>query len=101
MTQSAINTYLDSAIRNRIAVRLIAGQHISISHALHDHKAIHTIGSQQDVVAPIDDDGVVDMRCSPLEIIEDVELHVREMCEATFGVAPKIVVDGHVDVRFA
>ncbi|KLO17175.1 alpha-ketoacid dehydrogenase kinase [Schizopora paradoxa] len=89
MTPGAINEFLDTAIRNRIAVRLIAEQHIALSHALSEygHQGKH--------------DGVVDMKCSPADMVRACSVIVSEMCEATFGASPEVVIDGHVDSTFA
>lgn len=89
MSPGAISTFLDSAIRNRIAVRLIAEQHIALSHTLVD--STH-IGNQN---------GVINMSCSPSDMVKACSVIVSEMCEATFGRHPDVVVDGHVDATFA
>ncbi|THH03716.1 hypothetical protein EW145_g6061 [Phellinidium pouzarii] len=89
MSPGAVSDFLDSTIRNRIAVRLIAEQHIALTWALGRslHYSIH--------------DGVVNMTCSPVEMIKACSLFVGEMCEATFGVHPNVVIDGHLDTTFA
>ena len=89
MSPEQISEFLDSTIRNRIAVRLIAEQHIAISRALaHGHDArAHC--------------GVVDLECSPRELIEACGSFVGDLCEATLGASPRIVVDGDVDAKFA
>lgn len=89
MTPGAINEFLDTAIRNRIAVRLIAEQHIALSDALSEygHQGKH--------------DGVVDMNCSPADMVRACSIIVSEMCEATFGASPEVVIDGHVNSTFA
>ncbi|KAI5124028.1 hypothetical protein M0805_003859 [Coniferiporia weirii] len=89
MSSSAISDFLDSTIRNRIAVRLIAEQHIALSW---------TQGKPPNCR---NHDGVVNMACSPTEMIKACSMFVGEMCEATFGVHPDVVVDGHVDATFA
>jgi len=89
MSPSQISSFLDGAIRNRISVRLIAEQHIALSQALNnpDNDPCHV--------------GVVNMRCSPKAMINMCGSFVSDLCEATLGVSPPIVVDGHADATFA
>ncbi|OSD02768.1 26S proteasome subunit P45 [Trametes coccinea BRFM310] len=89
MSPEQINEFLDSAIRNRIAVRLIAEQHIAISRDLArgDNAENHL--------------GVVDLACSPKEMIGVCGSFVSDLCEATLGASPQIVIDGDADATFA
>ncbi|KAI0747806.1 branched-chain alpha-ketoacid dehydrogenase [Daedaleopsis nitida] len=89
MTAEQISEFLDSTIRNRIAVRLIAEQHIAISRALAhgDSGANHL--------------GVVDFACSPKELIGVCGSFVSDLCEATLGASPRIIIDGDADATFA
>ena len=89
MTSEQISEFLDSTIRNRIAVRLIAEQHIAISRALAhgDNDGNHV--------------GVVDFQCSPKELIGVCGQFVSDLCEATLGASPRIVIDGDADATFA
>lgn len=89
MSPSQISSFLDGAIRNRISVRLIAEQHIALSQALNNHNndPYHV--------------GVVNIRCSPKAMINMCGSFVSELCEATLGAKPPIVIDGHVDATFA
>ena len=84
-----INNFLDGAIRNRISVRLIAEQHIALSQALDNPEAsaFHV--------------GVVDLKCSPKAMIGMCGSFVSELCEATLGASPSIVIDGDTDATFA
>lgn len=88
MSSSQISNFLDGAIRNRISVRLIAEQHIALSQALNnpDNDPHHV--------------GVVNMRCSPKAMIDMCGSFVSELCEATLGVRPLIIIDGHTDATF-
>ncbi|KAG6891152.1 hypothetical protein C0992_010140 [Termitomyces sp. T32_za158] len=85
----AKGNFLDGAIMNRISVRLIAEQHIALSQALEnpDADASHV--------------GVVDLRCSPKAMIKMCGSFVSELCEATFGASPPLVIDGYTDATFA
>jgi len=89
MSPEEITSFLDSAIRNRLAVRLIAEQHIALSRALHDggEKTKEYIG-------------VVHLACSPKQMIRMCGSFVSELCEATFGSAPEIIIDGDVNATF-
>ncbi|KAI8998917.1 26S proteasome subunit P45 [Trametes punicea] len=89
MAPEQINEFLDSTIRNRIAVRLIAEQHIAISRDLArgDGASNHL--------------GVVDLACSPKEMIGVCGSFVSDLCEATLGASPQIVIDGDADATFA
>lgn len=89
MTPAEIGEFLDGAIRNRIAVRLIAEQHTALSRAL---QVSGQNGSH---------DGVLHMACSPAEMIRTCASFVSDMCEATLGASPPITIDGHVDATFA
>ncbi|KAJ7632308.1 atypical/PDHK/BCKDK protein kinase [Roridomyces roridus] len=87
MSPTQISNFLDGAIRNRISVRLIAEQHIAISHALEEEERPGNVG-------------VVDTQCSPLHMIRMCESYVGELCSATLGASPSIVIDGHADATF-
>ena len=90
MSSEQISNFLDSAIRNRIAVRLLAEQHIALSRDLQNPRT-----NMKDHI------GVVDMACSPKRMIQMCGSFVSELCEATLGASPKIVIDGEPDATFA
>lgn len=87
MSPSEISNFLDGAIRNRISIRLIAEQHIAVSYALTN-------------LADASHMGVVDMQCSPKKTVEMCGSFVTELCEATLGASPSIIIDGHTDAVF-
>lgn len=89
MTPEQISTFLDKAIRSRIAVRLIAEQHIALSRALEDGEMA------------ADHLGIVHKLCSPQSMIRMCGSWVGELCEATLGAHPEIVIDGEVGATFA
>lgn len=70
-------------------MRLIAEQHIALSRALKDpeHSSSYV--------------GVVNMSCSPAAMVKMCGSFVAELCEATLGASPPIVIDGHADATFA
>ena len=88
MTAIQINDFLDGTIRNRISVRLIAEQHIAVSQAIRSPQPATNIG-------------VVDLHCSPTKAIKSCESFVKELCDATLGESPAVVIDGHTDCTFA
>jgi 26S proteasome regulatory subunit T1 len=89
MSSEQISNFLNAAIRNRIAVRLIAEQHIVLSRALQDPEQANT------------NIGVVNMSLRPVEMIRMCASFVSELCEATLGAAPPVVIDGATDATFA
>jgi 26S proteasome regulatory subunit T1 len=91
MSSEQISSFLDAAIRNRIAVRLIAEQHIVLSRALQNPERANADGGV----------GIVNMALSPVEMIRMCSSFVSELCEATLGASPPIVIDGATDATFA
>lgn len=89
MSSQEISNFLDGVIRNRISVRLIAEQHIAVSQALKqpNHPAACV--------------GVVDVKCSPAAMIRMCGSFVTELCEATLGSSPSIIIDGQAGATFA
>ena len=88
MAPEDVNAFLDGAIRNRISVRLIAEQHLALTYALHN--------------PPPDGraEGVVETKCSPKKMIDMCGSFVSDLCLATLGNAPNIVLDGQTDATF-
>ncbi|KAF8919491.1 atypical/PDHK/BCKDK protein kinase [Mucidula mucida] len=86
LSPTQISDFLDGAIRNRISVRLIGEQHIALSHALNTPEANGV--------------GIVDKTCSPSTMINLCGSFVKELCQATLGSSPIIVVNGDVDATF-
>ncbi|KIM29095.1 hypothetical protein M408DRAFT_128025 [Serendipita vermifera MAFF 305830] len=92
MKPGAMTSFLDGAIRSRIAIRFIAEQHIALTRAL---KLALDRDSKMDQFL-----GVVDSECSPAEMVKLCTNFVHELCVGTFGTAPEIVLDGMTDVTF-
>jgi 26S proteasome regulatory subunit T1 len=90
MSAYQVSDFLDSAIRNRIAVRLLAEQHIALSRDLQSRSNSHR-----------DHIGVVHMACSPKNMIKLCGSFVTDLCEATLGSSPEIVINGETDATFA
>ncbi|KAF8906033.1 26S proteasome subunit P45 [Gymnopilus junonius] len=89
MSSTEIRDFLDGAIRNRISIRLIAEQHIAVSQALNSR------------TTPSANVGVVDMNCFPAAMIKMCGSYVAELCDATLGGSPTILIDGHTNTTFA
>ena len=106
MTPEQTSQFLDGAIRTRIAVRLIAEQHIALSRAL------QRPDSMKDHV------GVIHLKCCPVDLIRCDLFYavllfrdhiscstcgsfVKGLCSATMGASPEIVVDGSPEATFA
>lgn len=88
LTPEQISSFLDDAIRIRIAVRLIAEQHIALTRALTDKSF------------SADHLGVIHMTCSPRNMIQMCGTFVTELCDATLGSSPEIIVDGDFNATF-
>lgn len=96
MSPEHISSFVDAAIRNRVAVRLIAEQHIALTHALKAQSRGNELSEHYR-----NHIGIVNMKCSPVEMIRTVGSFVSELSEATLGASPSIVIDGHTDATFA
>ena len=90
MSPTQISNFLDGAIRNRISVRLISEQHIALSRGLKNPMDEHNITHN----------GIVNMMCSPSDMVRMCGSFVSELCEATLGTSPRLVIDGHEDATF-
>ena len=88
MSPIQISNFLDGAIRNRISVRLMAEQHITLSQAFDNPNADRSYV------------GVVDPKCAPKAMIKMCGSFVSELCEATLGTSPSIIIDGGDDATF-
>ncbi|CAG7845900.1 SubName: Full=Related to branched-chain alpha-ketoacid dehydrogenase kinase, mitochondrial {ECO:0000313/EMBL:CCA77951.1} [Serendipita indica DSM 11827] len=96
MRPEVISSFLDGAIRSRIAIRFIAEQHIALTRALKLHPGTQTVPSLE----PTHSRGVVDSECSPFEMVNLCTTFVHELCVGTFGMAPDVTIDGMTDVTF-
>lgn len=91
MPTEQISSFLDKAIRNRISVRLIAEQHITLSQALSHHEA------SLDTPQP----GIVDIACCPAKLVTTCAKFVAELCEATYGAVPEVILEGFEEATFS
>jgi 26S proteasome regulatory subunit T1 len=95
MSQVEISNFLDGAIRSRISIRFIAEQHIALTRALRESMQE---GESQRVASS--SSGIMDSECSAANMINGCGNFVRDLCEATFGVAPTIQLEGMTDAKF-
>ncbi|KAG8731264.1 26S proteasome regulatory subunit 7, partial [Ceratobasidium sp. 428] len=93
LSPERVSAFLDLSIRGRIAVRLIAEQHIAISRAVREIKRSGKMRPGEI--------GVVSPTCSPAEMVRMCAAFVSELCEATLGATPPLKIDGIIDTTFA
>ncbi|KAG9018933.1 26S proteasome regulatory subunit 7 [Tulasnella sp. 427] len=91
MTPAVTTLFLDEIIRSRIAVRLIAEQHIAISHALE---------TPQEQGSTSRELGIVNKKTSPKDMVTMCSRFVSELSDATLGASPRLVLEGDVDATF-
>ncbi|CAE6434004.1 unnamed protein product [Rhizoctonia solani] len=96
LNQDRISSFLDLSIRGRIAVRLIAEQHIGLSRAVREQS-----GRRLDKKQSVGEVGVASANCVPADMVRMCAAFVSELCEATLGATPPLVIDGIVDTKFA
>ncbi|BGP38957.1 hypothetical protein JCM10450v2_002914 [Rhodotorula kratochvilovae] len=113
LPDATITDFLDRAIRNRISLRLMAEQHLSLSAASlpflrpadalpspsapeSDSKDLHV-----EPVAPPPSSslsasrvGVLDLALKPYDLITNCAEYVALLCESTYGVAPNYRIEG-------
>jgi len=95
MSPTQISNFLDGAIRSRISMRLIAEQHIALSHALTSEDLEYATSGV------LVHNGVIDPKCSPAAMVHMCGSFVSELCEATLGASPSFTIDGCPEATFA
>ncbi|GAA5871295.1 hypothetical protein JCM1840_004405 [Sporobolomyces johnsonii] len=115
LPDAVITDFLDRAIRNRISLRLMAEQHLSLSGAslpslrpappssalpsTQDPRiepsarapALHSSSSSALTPSRV---GVLDLALSPHDLISTCAEYVTLLCESTYGVAPAYRIEG-------
>ena len=111
LPDSTITSFLNRAIRNRITLRLLAEQHLSLSAASlpslrqtsptaaqpsapRDPRIEPSARPPSSSLAPTRV-GILDLSLSPRDLIDTCAGYVSELCEATYGVAPKYRIEGN------
>ncbi|GAA96004.1 hypothetical protein E5Q_02664 [Mixia osmundae IAM 14324] len=92
MSDVEISQFLDRAIRNRISIRLIAEQHLSLAWFSRKSKKPRPARDRDQQLL-----GLIDLKCSPAGLVKGCESFVSDLCEASYGVAPSLVLDGQID----
>ncbi|XP_041348387.1 3-methyl-2-oxobutanoate dehydrogenase [lipoamide] kinase, mitochondrial-like [Gigantopelta aegis] len=77
-----IKVFLDKTLTSRLGIRMLAEHHLS----LHDEKPNHV--------------GIINVGFSPRKLIEKKAEFVRTVCEAKFGRAPQVTLNGHLNGTF-
>ncbi|KAF8320134.1 alpha-ketoacid dehydrogenase kinase [Clavulina sp. PMI_390] len=89
MKEPQIAAFLDDTIASRIGIRLMAEQYVAISQ-----------GAQTESREPAHRSGIMDPDCDVASMVRMCAKFVGGMCEATFGAAPAVQIDGVPDARF-
>ncbi|MCO5565953.1 hypothetical protein L7F22_019628 [Adiantum nelumboides] len=89
MSSSAISTFLNGAIHSRIGIRLIAEQHMALSHAFRTGKTSTPYSV-----------GIIDTKVNAYDLIKQDSEFVEELCESTLGESPEIKIEGSREATF-
>lgn len=89
MPSAAITHFLDGAIHSRIGIRLIAEQHLALTHA-------HETGASTNAHSV----GIIDTKVNAADLIDACAAFVGDLCESTLGVKPAMVLEGDRSVAF-
>ncbi|GAB1604579.1 3-methyl-2-oxobutanoate dehydrogenase [lipoamide] kinase, mitochondrial-like [Argonauta hians] len=77
-----IKIFLDRTLTSRLGIRMLAEHHL----AMHEEKPNHV--------------GIINVNFSPRKLIEKKADFVRSVCEAKYGAAPNVRLNGHLNVNF-
>ncbi len=77
-----VQRFLDSFYMSRIGIRVLLGQHV----ALHRHRDGWS--------------GIINARCSPMEVAEQAIRNASDLCRQTFGDPPEVKILGRTSLRF-
>ncbi|XP_059141301.1 3-methyl-2-oxobutanoate dehydrogenase [lipoamide] kinase, mitochondrial-like [Physella acuta] len=80
--EGLIKAFLDRTLTSRLGIRMLSEHHL----ALHDEKPNHV--------------GIINIAFSPRKVVEKKAEFVRSICEAKYGVAPNVKINGHVNTTF-
>lgn len=84
-----VSNFLDAALHSRIGIRIIAEQHLALTDS--------RLPVEQGGSAPSPSSvGIIDTEMRPAHITEMSGEYVRALCEATFEMAPRLVLEGDV-----
>ncbi|GAA6004802.1 hypothetical protein JCM11491_002236 [Sporobolomyces phaffii] len=99
LPDAVITDFLDRAIRNRISLRLMAEQHLSLSAASLPHlrPSNASKSNPKPVTAPSSPPtriGVLDLALSPHELVSTCAEYATLLCDSTYGVSPPYRIEG-------
>ncbi|CAF2630780.1 unnamed protein product [Rotaria sp. Silwood2] len=77
-----VRNFLDRALTSRLAIKMLIEHHIELRKDKPNHI------------------GVICMSFSPKKLIEASAEYAQEVCRATYGIAPDVTIDGHVNSSF-
>ncbi|CAF1530735.1 unnamed protein product [Rotaria sp. Silwood1] len=77
-----VRNFLDRALTSRLAIKMLIEHHIELRNDKPNHI------------------GVICMSFSPKKLIEASAEYAQEVCRATYGIAPDVTIDGHVNSSF-
>lgn len=122
MDARQISAFLDAAIHSRIAIRMIAEQHLALSATSNElsHLRPTTTNNLHLVEDHLDPDlppegtssqghneygsptavGIIETQLSPARMTRMCAAFVRDLCEGTLGAAPELILEGDLDVTY-
>ncbi|KAF9113386.1 hypothetical protein BGX27_001662 [Mortierella sp. AM989] len=104
MQKDDIKKFLDSVIRSRIGIRLIAEQVISLREQRVDSDVDGDNDKKQSkssaISKPKDVVGVVHTELKPAELVRTCASFVQELCDINYGSSPEVVINGQTDTTF-
>ncbi|KAL1843361.1 hypothetical protein VTJ49DRAFT_1948 [Mycothermus thermophilus] len=111
ISPAEVTRFLDEHLRARIGTRLIAEHHIALhfsSTPYLDRAKAAAAASNPDTVPdppppppPASYIGVIDTALRPASLVDSCGNFVADICELSYGVRPRWVVDGEPDTTFA
>ncbi|KAN0064949.1 hypothetical protein ACQY0O_002007 [Thecaphora frezii] len=118
MDARQISSFLDGAIHSRIAIRMIAEQHLALSATSHGMEHVrpafsnnlhdfdpdlassslqdgspHTYGSPTSI-------GIIETQLSPARMTRMCASFVKDLCEATLGSSPDLRLEGDLEATY-
>ncbi|WFD21781.1 hypothetical protein MEQU1_000437 [Malassezia equina] len=96
MDSVKITNFLNAALHSRIGIRIIAEQHLALTATA---KSSRNTDEMSPVRLTPTSVGIVDTEMAPADVIRQSSEYVRALCEATFEMAPEVVLEGQVDAR--
>ena len=101
MDSKDVSAFLDAAIHSRIAIRLIAEQHLALSGIFHDARRASENGSKwQPDPERASVIGVVDTKLNAARMVRMCGQFVHGLCEGTLGAAPELILEGDVESTY-